>query len=85
MDLIRAVTDRPYMLNIQGFGLPAPTPIQTPTPTVGAVYDRTILIWADLIRAVSEICAIIIRIGIVGTIVSDLIRALSDLICPVSD
>ncbi len=26
-DLIRAVADRPYMFNIQGFGLPAPTPI----------------------------------------------------------
>ncbi len=33
-DLIRAVIDRPYMLNIQGFGRPGPT------PTVGAVYDR---------------------------------------------
>ena len=33
--MIRAVIDR-YMLNIEGFGLPAPT------PTVGAVYDCTI-------------------------------------------
>ena len=55
--LIWAVIDCPYILNIEGFGLPAPTP----TPTVGAVYDCTILIWGDLIRAVSEIRAIIIR------------------------
>ena len=52
-DLIRTVIDRPYMLNIQGFGLPTPTP----TPTVGAVYDCTI---SDLIRAVSDLIRTVI-------------------------
>ncbi len=38
--LIRAVVDCPYVLNIEGFGCPALTPI------VGAVYDCTFLIRA---------------------------------------
>ena len=49
-DLIRAVIDRPYMLNIQGFGCPAPIPTPTPNPfpTVGSVYDCTFLIPIEL-------------------------------------
>ena len=45
-DLIRAVIDCPYMLNIEGFRHPSPIP--TPPPTVGAVYDCTFLIPIEL-------------------------------------
>ncbi len=39
-DLIRAVIDRPYMLNIQGFGRPAPAPTPIPIPTVQSMTAR---------------------------------------------